>query len=94
MFTVTTVKTLLSIAVICWGMELELSNLLLAPHLSLVLQTKAIRRFVITEKAPTRVFSGLKAATAFTFKNLLRNYAKQALSHAKASRHEIAKPSP
>ena len=36
----------------------------------LVLQTKAIRRFVIMEKAPTRAFSWLKAAT-FTFKTLL-----------------------
>ena len=40
-----------------------------------------IRRFVITEKAPTRAFSWLKAATtAFTFKTLLRHYAKQALT--------------
>ena len=32
--------------------------------------------FVITEKAPTREFSWLKAATtAFTFKTLLRHYA-------------------
>ena len=31
----------------------------------------------ITEKAPTRAFSWLKAA--FTFKTLLRHYAKQAL---------------
>ena len=47
----------------------------------LMLQTKAIRRFVITEKAPTRAFSWLKAAaTAFTFKTLLRHYAKQALT--------------
>ena len=45
------------------------------------IQTKAIRRFVITEKAPTRAFSWLKAATtAFTFKTLLRHYAKQALT--------------
>ena len=45
-----------------------------------VLQMKAIRRFVITEKAPTRAFSWLKAAiTAFTFKTLLRHYAKRAL---------------
>ena len=37
--------------------------------------------FVITEKAPTRAFSWLKAATtAFTFKTLLRHYAKQALT--------------
>ena len=35
----------------------------------------SIRRFVITEKAPTRAFSWLKAATtAFTFKTLLRHY--------------------
>ena len=39
---------------------------------TLVLQTKAIRRFVIMEKAPTRAFSWLKVATtAFTFKTLL-----------------------
>ena len=39
-----------------WGVELE---------------TKAKRRFVITEKAPTRAFSWLIAATiAFTFKML------------------------
>ena len=41
----------------------------------------SIRRFVITEKAPTRAFSWLKAATtAFTIKTLLRHYAKQALT--------------
>ena len=39
----------------------------------------SIRRFVITEKAPTRAW--LKAATtAFTFKTLLRHYAKRALT--------------
>ena len=37
--------------------------------------------FTITEKAPTRAFSWLKAATsAFTFKTLLRHYAKRALT--------------
>ena len=42
---------------------------------------RSIRRFVTTEKAPTRAFSWLKAATtAFTFKTLLRHYAKQALT--------------
>ena len=42
---------------------------------------KSIRRFVITEKAPTGAFSWLKAATtAFTLKTLLRHYAKQALT--------------
>merc|ERR1711994_293158 len=41
----------------------------------------SIQRFVITEKAPTRAFSWLKAATtAFTFKTLLRHYAKRALT--------------
>ena len=41
----------------------------------------SIRRFVITEKAPTRAFFWLKAATtAFTFKTLLRHYAKWALT--------------
>ena len=35
----------------------------------------------ITEKAPTRAFSWLKAPTsAFTFKTLLRHYAKQLLT--------------
>ena len=39
---------------------------------------RSIRRFVITEKAPTRAFSWLKVATsAFTFKKLLRHYANQ-----------------
>ena len=37
--------------------------------------------FVSTEKAPTRAFSWLKAATtAFSFKTLLRHYAKRALT--------------
>ena len=41
----------------------------------------SIRRFVITEKAPTRAFSWLKAATtASTLKTLLRHYAKRALT--------------
>ena len=47
----------------------------------LVLQKSSIRSFVITEKAPTRAFSWLKAATtAFTFKTFLRHYAKRALT--------------
>ena len=38
---------------------------------------RSIRRFVIMDKASTRAFSWLKAATtAFTFKTLLRHYAK------------------
>ena len=39
------------------------------------------RRFVSTEKAPTRAFSWLKVPNStFTFKTLLRHYAKQALT--------------
>ena len=45
------------------------------------LETKVREDFTITEKAPTRAFSLLKAATtAFTFKTLLRHYAKRALT--------------
>ena len=41
----------------------------------------SIRRFVITEKAPTRAFSWLKTAnSSVTFKTLLRCYAKGVLS--------------
>ena len=41
----------------------------------------SIRRFVITEKAPARAFSWLKAATtAFTFETLLRHYAQWVLT--------------
>ena len=37
--------------------------------------------FTITENAPTRAFSWLKApSSAFTFKTLLRHYAKRALT--------------
>ena len=37
-----------------------------------------------TEKAPTRVFSWLKALTnASTFKTILRNHAKQMVTHSK-----------
>ena len=42
---------------------------------------RSIRRFAITKKAPTRAFSWLKAATTtFTFKTLLRHYAKRTLT--------------
>ena len=57
-----------------------------------LLVLKTINRWscTLTEKAPTRAFSWLKAATStFTFKNLLRHYAKWALIH---SRHEIGMP--
>ena len=60
------------------------STLAPAPHTFLVFSSaskSSIRRFVITEKAPTRAFSWLKAPTsAFTFKTLLRHYAKRALT--------------
>ena len=45
------------------------------------LELQTIHWFSVTEKAPTRAFSWLKTPTsAFTFKTLLRHYAKQALS--------------
>ena len=54
---------------------------------TIVLQTKAIRRFVITEKAPTRSFSWSKAPTgAFTFKNLLRHYAIRPPQHGSTTK--------
>ena len=63
---------------------LALSNIAARPGLGWVAVSaskSSIRRFVITEKAPTRAFSWLKAATtAFTFKTLLRHYAKRALT--------------
>ena len=50
----------------------------------LVLQTNHRQQsvFTITEKAPIRAFSWLKAPTSvFTYKTLLRHYAKQELTH-------------
>ena len=48
------------------------------------LQTNLCEDFTITEKAPTWVFSWLKAPTsAFTFKALLRHYGKRALTYGK-----------
>ena len=59
----------------------EFPDRVLCSEYLLVLQTKAIRRFANMEKAPTRAFSWLKAATtAFTFKILLRHYANRALT--------------
>ena len=61
----------------------------LVSHLSLLgYEDSAVKRSIgsttgctITEKAPTRASSWLKAATtAFTFKTLLRHYAKRALT--------------
>ena len=47
----------------------------------LELQTKVREDFKIMEKAPTRAFSRLKAATtAFAFKTRLRHQAKRALT--------------
>ena len=54
------------------------THLLLPAALAISASKSSIRRFVITEKAPNRAFSWLKAATtAFTFKTLLRHYANQ-----------------
>ena len=61
------------------GTRPALTTDIILQHVQLLLS--AIRRFVITEKAPTRAFSWLKAPTsAFTFKTLLRHYAKWALT--------------
>ena len=50
----------------------------------LELETKIREDFTITEKAPTRAFSWLKALTyAFTLKTLLRHYAEQYRIYAK-----------
>ena len=46
-----------------------------------MIEKRFIRRFIIAEKAATRAFSWLKAATtSFTFKTLSRHYAKRALT--------------
>merc|ERR1711986_46394 len=64
----------------CWGGEEGVGPAAVSKCFK-KLHPNCIRRFVITEKAPTRAFSWLKAATtAFTFKTLLRHYAKLALT--------------
>ena len=46
------------------------------------LQTEVRKDLTIPEKVPTRAFSWLKVPTSvFTFKTLLRQYAKQASKH-------------
>ena len=74
----------------CWTLVMVCSRVVVvagtewSPHpdtCTLVLQKVPSEGFVITEKAPTRAFPWLKAATtAFTFKTLLRHYAKRALT--------------
>ena len=60
---------------------IDIQHLVTTVVMSSVISTSASKRFVITEKAPTRAFSWLKAATtAFTYKTLLRHYAKRALT--------------
>ena len=70
-------------ASLCTGDQI-LQDIELLHHLSIVLcSAPSVPQpvFTITEKAPTRAFSWLKAPTrAFTFKTLLRHYAKQALT--------------
>ena len=56
------------------GSDLNEGPLFRTPLVCISASKSSIRRFVITEKAPTRAFSWLKAATAFTFKALLRHY--------------------
>ena len=54
------------------GLMLRMDSQVAAVEISA--SKSSIRRFVSTEKAPTRAFSWLKAATtAFTFKTLLRD---------------------
>ena len=71
------------------GPQWEHSVLALETHTSLhlyllELQTKVPEDFTITEKAPTRAFSWLKAPTStFIFKTLFRHYAKQILTRGK-----------
>ena len=51
--------------------EAQLTVVLVSSSVEVSASKSSIRRFVITEKAPTRAFSWLKAATtAFTFKTL------------------------
>ena len=62
-----------------WRVTMTSSNL--SSCLTISASKRSIRRLVITEQAPTRAFSWLKAATtALTFKTLLRHYAKRALT--------------
>ena len=80
-------KMLLFSFVVCQqqNLRMEITSLLLA-HAEVF--ASAVKRSIgsptgctITEKAPTRAFSWLKAPTsAFTFKTLLRHSAKQALT--------------
>ena len=58
-----------------------MATAIIGAHTATSASKSSIRRFLITEKAPTRAFSWLKAATtAFTFKTLLRHFAKRALT--------------
>ena len=51
---------------------------------TLELQTKVRRDFTITKMAPIRVISWVNVSTsAFTFKTLLKHYAKWAPKHGK-----------
>ena len=66
-----------------WSYSLDHASSILSPAhtYTLELQTKVREYFTITEKAPTRAFSWLKTATTpFTFKTLLRHYAKWSLT--------------
>ena len=70
-----------------WGVPCHLSrhthakNVRMWPSRTGPHTTHHTHTFTITEKAPTRALSWLKAPTsAFTFKTLLRHYAKQVLT--------------
>ena len=69
----------------CHSRGIVLHNIALHCQVQVAPQIRrSIWRFVITEKAPTRAFSKLKAPTsAFTFKTLFRHYAKCPLTLGK-----------
>ena len=59
----------------CFGKECDQQEALITAWCPMLVVTSAskssIRRFVITEKAPTRAFSWLKAATTVPYDNCI-----------------------
>ena len=52
------------------------------------METKVHEVVTIMERAPTRAFSFLSIST-FTFKNLLRLYAKRVFTHVNIGKHRL-----
>ena len=66
------------------GLELGVRGEEAVPIVELQTKVREVLSRIITEMTPLRAFSWLKAATtAFTFKTLLRQYAKWTLTHGK-----------